>query len=223
MRKFCFIDEIYSQESRKLGKNDMKIIVLTGLTAAGKSTISLPTSVKFNIPILETGNFVYKEVESKELEITPENIKKVTVEAKKISDSYFTEKLIEEVKNEYYSVQAVFVSGVRALSEIEFLKKEFGAHNNMVIGFHASQKTRFDRLNNLDRKSQGGAKAAEDRALRDFDKFLERAEKELGFGVGTVFAMCDVIISNDNRKYPYYTVEHNQFIFESVFINFIDY
>jgi dephospho-CoA kinase len=201
----------------------MKIIVLTGLTAAGKSTISLPTSVKFGIPILETGNFVYKEVEDRGLEITPENIKHVTIEAKKISDSYFTERLIDEVKREYESRQAIFVSGVRALSEIEYLKNEFGSHNVLVIGFHASQKTRFDRLNNLDRKSQGGAKAAEDRALRDFDKFLEREKKELDFGIGTVFAMVDIVISNDNRKYPYYTVEHNQFIFESVVRNFIDF
>jgi len=202
----------------------MKIIVLTGLTAAGKSSISIPTSVKFGIPILETGNFVYKEVESKGLEITPENIKRVTIEAKqKKSDSYFTEKLVEEVKLEYLHRQAIFVSGIRALSEIEYLKKEYGSHNVLVIGFHASQKTRFDRLNNLDRKSQGGAKAAEDRALRDFDKFLEREKKELDFGIGTVFAMVDIVISNDNRKYPYYTVEHNQFVFESVVRNFIDY
>ena len=201
----------------------MKIIVLTGLTAAGKSSISLPTSVKFDIPILETGNFVYAEVKSKGLEITPENIKKVTMEAKEKSDAYFTEKLIEEVNTEYPNKQAVFVSGVRALSEVAFLRKEFHDHNVLVIGFHASQKTRFDRLNNLDRKSQGGAKAAEDRALRDIDVFIEREKKELGFGIGTVFAMADIIISNDDRKYPYYTVEHNQFIFESVVRNFIDY
>ena len=199
----------------------LKIIVLTGLTAAGKSSISLPTSVKFSIPTLETGNFVYKEVTSKGLEITPENIKKVTMEAKKISDSYFTECLIEEARTKYSTQPAVFVSGVRAISEVEFLKKEFGTHNVMVIGFHASQKTRFDRLSNLDRKAQGGAKAAEDRALQDFDKFIEREKKELGFGIGTVFAMCDVIISNDNRRYPFLSVEHNQFIFESIVHNFI--
>ena len=159
----------------------MKVIVLVGLTAAGKSSISVPTSFKFDIPILETGNFVYAEVKANGLEITPDNIKQVTLDAKKISDSYFTEKLIAEVKSEYSYKSAVFVSGVRALSEVEYLRKEFDTFNVLVIGFHASQHTRFERLNNLDRKSQGGAKAAEDRALRDYSKFLEREIKELGF------------------------------------------
>ena len=196
--------------------------MLTGLTAAGKSSISHPTSSKFDLPILETGDFVYQAVKDKGLPITPENIKQVTMEAKKISDSYFTEKLIQQARITYPSKQGLFVSGVRALSEVEYLKKEFGHDNVLVIGFHASQDTRFHRLNNLDRKSQGGAKAAEDKALQNFDAFLEREKKELGFGIGTIFAMADHIISNDDKKYPFNSVEHNQFIFESIVRNFFE-
>ena len=200
----------------------MKIIVLTGLTAAGKSSISTSASKKFDIPTLETGNFVYQAVKDKGLPITPENIKTVTTEAKKISDAYFTERLIEAVRKDYGSKKAVFVSGVRAYSEIEFLKKEFGNENVAVVGFHASQDTRFNRLSNEDRKSQGGAKGAEDEALRNFDNFLQREKKELGFGIGTVFAMADHIISNDDKKYPFYSVQHNIFVFEGIVSDFID-
>jgi dephospho-CoA kinase len=201
----------------------MKVIVLTGLTAAGKSSICHPTSSKFDIPLLETGTIIYETVKEKGLPITPENIKQVTMEGKNISDSYFTEKLVEFANQNYRSRPALFISGVRALSEVDYLKKVYGKQNVLVIGFHASQDTRFNRLDNLDRKSQGGAKALEDKALRNFDTFLEREKKELVFGIGTIFAMADVIISNDDKKYPFYTVEHNQFIFESVVRNFIDF
>lgn len=195
----------------------MKIIVLTGLTGAGKSSISTSASKKFDIPTLETGTFVYQAVKDKGLPITSENIKSVTNEAKKISDAYFTERLIEAVRKDYASKKSVFVSGVRAYSEVEFLKREFGADNVMVVGFHASQDTRFHRLSNLDRQAAGGSdKAAEDSALRNFDNFLQREKKELGFGIGTVFAMADHIISNDDKKYPFYNVEHNIFVFESI-------
>lgn len=200
----------------------MKIVVLSGLTGAGKSSISSPTTKKYNIPILETGDIVYETVKEKGLKITPENIKAVSIEAKKISDAYFTEKLVEKAKKLYSDKPAIFVSGVRAVSEIEFLRNEFGPKNVLVMGFHASQDTRFHRLGNEDRKLHSGEKAAEDALLQNFDNFLAREKKELGFGIGSVFALADVIILNDDKTYPFATVQFNQFIFESVVKRFID-
>ena len=202
--------------------NNLKIIVLTGLTNAGKTSISTPTSLKHDIPALETGVFVYKAVEEKGLAVTGENIKAVSIEAKKISDSYFTEKLITFAREKYADKPALFVSGVRAYSEVEYLKKEFGKQNVIVIGFHASQETRFNRLNNPDRVSQGGAKAQEDEILKNFDNFLSREKKELDFGIGTIFAMADHIISNDDKKFPFYGLEHNKFVFEGIVQSFIN-
>ena len=199
----------------------MKIIVLTGLTGSGKSSISSPTTKKYDLPILETGDIVYETVKERGLEITPENIKTVSVEAKKISDAFFTEKLVEKARKLYSDKPAICVSGVRAVSEVEFLRKEFGHKNVLVIGFHASQDTRFHRLGNEDRKLHSGAKAAEDAALLNIDDFLAREIKELGFGIGSVFALADIIISNDDKNYPYLTVNHNQFIFEAVVKRFI--
>ena len=199
----------------------MKIIVLTGLTNAGKTSISSPTSKKYDIPTLETGTFVYQEVEERGLTVTPEHIKAVSLEVKGKSDAYFTEKLIGFAKQEYPDKKVLFVSGVRAYSEVEFLKKEFGRENVLVIGFHASQDTRFNRLNNPDRINQEGAKGKEDQALRDYDNFLAREMKELGFGVGTVFAMADHVISNDDKKYPFHSVRHNIFVFETIVRSFM--
>ena len=213
---------LFSCFTHCMRSNNLKIIVLTGLSNAGKSSISTPTSVKYDIPALETGVFVYKAVEEKGLPVTGENIKAVSIEAKKISDSFFTEKLIAFAREKYSDKPALFVSGVRAYSEVEYLKNEFGSQNVLVIGFHASQDTRFKRINNPDRVIQGAAKAQEDAALKNFDNFLAREKKELDFGIGTIFAMADHILSNDDKKYPFYDLDHNKFVFEGIVRSFID-
>ncbi|MHA1223460.1 MAG: AAA family ATPase [Candidatus Heimdallarchaeaceae archaeon] len=195
----------------------MKIIVLVGLPLSGKTTYAKKIGPKYNMPLYETGTEVLEEVTGRGLEFTPENIKKVTDECKKISDSYFTERLIKKVDNLPKDVPGVFLSGIRAVSEVEVLKKHYGEDNVFVIAFHTSMKTRFNRLNNADRVAEtSGAKAKEDELLRNFDNFLARNKKELGYGVGDVIALSDYVISTENEKWPYATIEENTENFEKI-------
>ncbi len=194
----------------------MRTIVCIGLPASGKTTHAKIIGEKYNIPLYETGTFVFKEVEERGLEITPENIKKVTTECKKISDSYFTEKAFNYAKQQENS-KYVFFSGIRAISEVEFLKKELGDENVILVGFHASRQTRFQRLNNPDRKELGtGAKAKEDQALKDFNTFVQRDLKELNFGVGTLFALSDYIIITEDQRWPYHNLNYTLREFELI-------
>ena len=107
-------------------------------------------------------------------------------------------------------------------SEIDFLKNKYGSKSVIVIGFHASEQTRFLRISNPDRSTAGGAKAAEDKALQNFDYFKDRQYKELGFGIGSIFALADIIILNDDKNYPFYSFKHNEFVFESLVKSFWD-
>ncbi|MHA2363623.1 MAG: AAA family ATPase [Candidatus Hodarchaeales archaeon] len=203
----------------------MKVIVLVGLPASGKTSISANTAQKYNIPTLETGTFVYKEVENRGLPITPANIKNTTIDCKKQSDAYFTERLVEFAEIEYANRPVIFISGCRAISEIEFLRKRYGKDSVAIIGFHASSDTRFKRFFNPDRagaEDDSGAKAVEDKALQNYDNFIARDKKELNFGVGSIFALTDYIMLNDDKKYPFYSMAHNSFIFESIIKSIID-
>jgi len=195
----------------------MKVIVLSGLPLSGKTTYAKRIMSKYNMPLYETGEVVLEEVTKRGLDFTPENIKKVTDECKKISDSYFTEKLIEKIKDLPSNIPGVFISGIRAVSEVEVLKKHFGEENVFTIAFHASMRTRFNRLQNPDRVSETkGAKAKEDELLRNFDNFVARNKKELGYGVGNVMAMADYIIDTESEKWPYSSVEKNTKVFEII-------
>jgi len=195
----------------------MKIIVLSGLPLSGKTTYAKKIGPKYNMPLYETGTEVLEEVTGRGLDFTPENIKKVTDECKKISDSYFTERLMKKVDALPDDIPGVFLSGMRAISEVEVLKNHYGDDNVFVVAFHTSMKTRFNRLNNPDRVAETtGAKAKEDKLLRDFDNFLARNKKELGYGVGDVMALADYLISTENVLWPYATVEQNTINFEII-------
>ena len=101
-------------------------------------------------------------------------------------------------------VPGVFISGIRAVSEIDVLKKSYGDDNEYVIAFHTSMKTRFNRLNNPDK------------LLRNYDNFLARNKKELGYGVGDVMALADYVMSTENERWPYVTIESNTRDFEII-------
>jgi len=78
-------------------------------------------------------------------------------------------------------------------------------------------KTRFKRLDNPDRiKETIGAKAKEDELLRNFDNFLARNKKELGYGVGDVMALAEYVMSTENRIWPYVSLDENQTSFETI-------
>ncbi len=194
----------------------MKVIILVGLALSGKTTYAKVIGPKYNMPLYETGAEVLDEVTQRGLQFTPENIKLVTDECKKISDSYFTERLIKKVEKLPKDIPGVNLSGIRAESEVEVLKKHFGDDNVFIIAFHASIKTRYRRLSNLDRIAETrGAKAEEDKILQDFDNFLARNRKELGYGVGNVIANADYVISTENERWPYSSIDNNTKEFET--------
>ncbi|MFW9914956.1 MAG: AAA family ATPase [Candidatus Thorarchaeota archaeon] len=197
----------------------MKIIVLTGLPASGKTVHAKIVGAKLGIPNVETGTFVFQAVHKKGLEITPENIAKVSNELKAQSDAYFTEQAVEHIEKVCSAKPAVFLSGVRAESEVEFLRRRFGNKNIFIIGFHASRPTRFARMFNPDRMESNGEasdKRVEDEALRDYSNFLARDKKELSFGVGDLLASSDYLMNLEDQRWPFHIMARTMIEFEQV-------
>ncbi len=195
----------------------MKVIVMLGLPLSGKTTHAKDVTEEMNIPLFETGTFVYKAVEEAGLEATPENIVKIAGECKAKSDSYFTEKALEYAKETLGDDAIIFMSGVKAQSEVDYLVSAVGEENFFMISFHASAGTRHYRLLNADRKAESsarGAKGVEDLAMaNDRSRFNMRDDKELGYGLGRLMALAHYVINTEDKLWPNnnYEITLNQF------------
>ncbi len=190
----------------------LKVIILVGLPLSGKSSHARILEQEEDIPLVETGTFVYKAVEERGLEATPENIVKVAGECKSQSDSYFTERALEFIEENYNDKPVVFLSGVKAQSEVDLLRKKLGENNVFIVSFHASRPTRHGRLTNQDRqeasKQQGEGKFTEDMAMaNDISRFDLRDRKELSYGLGNLIALADYVINTEDKRWPFHSQE----------------
>jgi hypothetical protein len=163
----------------------MKIIVLLGLPLSGKTTHAKGVMDEMNIPLVETGTFVYREVEERGLDATPENVLMVVGELKNEADHYLTEKAYNYAKENYADAPAVFFSGMKAQSEVDL--------------------TRHARLLNVDRKAESkGGKAQEDVAMAsDINRFNLRDKKELDYGLGKLMALANFVVNVEDKTWPY--------------------
>jgi len=193
----------------------VKVVVTVGLPGSGKSSHVKVIGEKHEFPQLETGQILLGEMAEKGIEITSDNIKKFTQEKKHISDSYFTERAAEIVKSQYRDKRLVFLSGMRAPSEIDFLRREFGESNVFVIAFLASRTSRYERVaqprkgfdfvgkSTRESEKQDAKKQKEDQLLASYDEFIKKDLKELSFGEGNVIALADYFVITESGKYPH--------------------
>ncbi|MHA2501454.1 MAG: hypothetical protein ACXAE3_01090 [Candidatus Kariarchaeaceae archaeon] len=186
----------------------MKVLILLGLPLSGKSThaIKINEILDFEVPLVETGPFVFKAVEEAGLESTPNNVKQVVAKLKEEEgDAVFTVRALNYVRDNYHDAPVVFFSGVKARSEMEVLIDALGKENVYLVSFHASFGTRHSRLTNTDRQaSSGGSKSVEDQAMAaDPAKLQLRDTKELSYGLGELMALADFVINTEDILWPH--------------------
>ncbi len=206
----------------------MKVVVTVGMPGSGKSSHAKFIGDKYGFPLLETHTPLYDELKKRGLSGTVDNIKKVTIELKKISDSYLTERLIEIVKRDYGDKKLVFLSGLRAWSEIEILRKEFGDNDVFVVAFLASRKARFQRVvkpkkgfdfvgkSTRESEKKLKEKREEETLMKNLKEFIKKDEKDLGWGLAKVMALADYFIVTESEKYPYKSWEATDEEFEEI-------
>ncbi len=212
----------------------MKIVVTVGMPGSGKSSHPKKFGEKYGFPLLETHTPLYEELKKRGLEATIENIKKVTLELKKISDSYLTEKLIEIVNTRFKDKKLVFLSGLRSPTEIELLNKEFGEENVYVIAFVASRMSRYNRharpkkgfdfvgKSSREIEKEIEEKLKEDQLMSDFKEFVKKDEKDLGWGQGDVIALAEYYIVTESERYPKRGFEESHRDFEKMVKEILD-
>ena len=79
----------------------------------------------------------------------------------------------------------VVIDGIRNIEEVEFFRVELD--DFVLVAIHASPETRHRRLQERGRSDDSVS----------LDELQQRDERELGWGIGSVVAMADVVIVNE--------------------------
>ncbi|MCS7108128.1 MAG: AAA family ATPase [Sulfolobales archaeon] len=158
-------------------------ICVAGMPGSGKTLIV--NGVKHLVDMaISMGDVVRREAMRRGIEMTPKSIMEFAKQVRREGGSDFIAKeVIKEVLNK--DVEVVLVDGVRSLEEVNTFRK-FG--DVYVIAIHSSPKTRFLRL--ISRGRDGDPS--------DWDDFMVRDLSELELGLGSVIALADLMIVNED-------------------------
>lgn len=165
----------------------MKILAFTGMPASGK-TVAVQIARDRELPIIRMGEAVWDETTKRGLELNDHNVGSV---ANKMRDKYgkdiWAKRTLEKIKS-IKNTECIIIDGIRNVEEIEAFKKELG-NDFTIIAVEASNETRKKRVLSRGRKDDS----------KDIKDIEERDKRELGWGLGTVIASADLVITNEGN------------------------
>lgn len=166
----------------------MRVIGVSGMPGSGKSIIS-DKCVEKGAIIVSMGDIIREEAK-KRGETTGETAVNLRKERGEYIVSELTIQKIKKLLNE--GNEKIVVEGIRSHHEVEMFKENFESF--MIVSVFANPLTRFERLKNRMREDDS----------QDYDGFLERDYRELGFGLGNVISLSDKMIINESDLESYY-------------------
>ncbi|AMK14178.1 dephospho-CoA kinase CoaE [methanogenic archaeon mixed culture ISO4-G1] len=159
----------------------MKILLITGMPGAGKEEL-LNVARSMDIPFLRMGDIVREFHATSGAAEKGLSVGQVANGERELhGKDIWAKRAIERMSGDLF-----LVDGCRSLDEVNSYK---GLSDNVyIIGIHAPRMTRYERL----------VKRGRDDAPKDIAEFDERDNRELGWGLGNVIALSDIMIINDS-------------------------
>ena len=160
-----------------------KLLLITGMPGAGKSTIAERTrALGFDVIIM--GDRIREETASRGLSISDMNCGRVMEEIREELGSSVIAKLsipkILAAKKNF-----IAIDGVRSIAEVEEFKRSFPT--TRLLAVIASPQRRYDLIRSRSREDKPSDEAA----------FKSRDERELRVGVGEVISIAEEVLLND--------------------------
>ncbi|MHA2357524.1 MAG: hypothetical protein ACXABK_01985 [Candidatus Heimdallarchaeaceae archaeon] len=190
----------------------MRVFILVGLQLSGKSSHGHRLREEKGIPMIETGHAVYHEIKRQGLEVNHVNTTRIIKELLSQDPTAFARAIVDFEYDNYKSSSILLLNGIKSPEEINFARKHFGKKNITVLGFHASQNTRFSRVQNPDRFKVSGRfheKTQEDKDLAIWNNFLSRDIREIGLGIGNALASANKMIITEDIIWPYHSFDQS--------------
>jgi dephospho-CoA kinase len=163
---------------------DKFVVGLTGMPGAGKS-VFVEAAKTVGYVVVSMGDVIREETQRRGLELNPQNVGRVMLELRREEgNNIIAERCVPKI--EAQERDRVVIDGLRSLNEVEVFKTNFTGFKLVTI--HAPSKTRFNRLSLRGRSDDP----------KTFDVFSERDMRELSVGLGSVIALAEHVIVNDD-------------------------
>ena len=165
----------------------MKIIAFAGMPCSGK-TEAVQIAKEMDIPVIRMGDIVWEEVKNRGLPLDDKHVGNVADQMRQeVGKDIWAKRTLEKITS-FKNLDNIVIDGIRNIEEIETFKMELGK-DFLVIAITASDETRQKRF--LQRGREDDSFNLQDLKQRD--------KRELSWGLGTVIASADIVVSNEGN------------------------
>ena len=162
----------------------MKIIAFTGMPFSGKSE-AVQIAKDSGIPVVRMGDMVWEEVKKQGLKINDENVGTIANQMREQhGKDIWAKRTIEKIRS-MKNAESIIIDGIRNAEEISTFKKELKG-DFIVVAVEVPEEMRHKRALNRGREDDS----------KNLEKIKERDKREIGWGIDTVIASADIVISN---------------------------
>jgi len=161
----------------------LRIVAITGMPGAGKSTAALAL-VELGWTRVVMGDVIRTETRRRGLEPDAKNTGEVMkLLRKEKGESAVADLCLETI--DILKAEKVVVDGIRSMAEVEAFRRKGEV---LLVAVDASPERRFELLRERGRK--------DDPLI--YRMFVERDRRELGVGIGKAIALADETVSNQH-------------------------
>lgn len=165
----------------------MRIIAFAGMPCSGK-TEAVQFAKQMNIPVIRMGDMVWDEVKNRGLPLNDKNVGNVADQMRQeFGKDIWAKKTLEKITS-FEKLDCIVIDGIRNIEELDTFKMKLGK-DFIIIAIAASDETRKKRFLQRGREDDS-------MNLQDLE---ERDKRELRWGLGTVIASADIVVSNEGN------------------------
>lgn len=171
------------------------VIAAVGKNGTGKDFFLEFISKKYNLPMVSIGDIVRELAAKDGLELTRDNLHKTSQKYMgQFGQTFFPEQIVKKIRES--GTPVFLVSGIRPLSDVQFLKNAFGDEFILVDIVISDDDVRYSRMLARGSARDGGSVLK----LKEFDENEEKI-----FHTSETEAMADYVIKNDGGVEDFYT------------------
>lgn len=162
--------------------SSIEVILITGMPGSGKTTIS-SFMEKNGFEIITMGDVIRELAKARGIEPTPSNLGQLAERIRKRKGKAAVAEECIRIMDKI-NKRKIAVDGTRSLEEVKTFKEHF---KTRLVAVHSRPQTRYKRLKQRNRKDDPD----------DWIEFVERDRRELDFGIGSIIALADYMLVNE--------------------------